>query len=138
MTLTLDARQAGSVSAFVAVVAVGLVMVAGMGYDGGHIVAAQATARGLAASAARAGAQEVDLDTLRSTGEPALDPDRATAAAQAFLSEAGFTGTMRVAGSSITVTVRVHQPMRILPVPDRTVTATDTATALTRESTSEP
>ena len=51
-------------SAFVAVVAVGLVMVAGMAYDGGHIVAAQATARGLAASAARAGAQEVDLPSF--------------------------------------------------------------------------
>ena len=53
-----------ALSAFVAVVAVGLVMVAGMAYDGGHIVAAQATARGLAASAARAGAQEVNLPSF--------------------------------------------------------------------------
>lgn len=134
--MTLTARgERGSVSAFVAVVAVGLVMVAGMAYDGGQIVAAQATARDLAASSARAGAQEVDLDRLRSTGEATLDPDRATAAAQAFLAQAGFTGTMRVSGSSITVTVSVRQPMRILPVPDRTVTATDTATALNEEAT---
>ena len=118
-----------------AVVAVGLVMVAGMAYDGGQIVAAQATARDLAGSAARAGAQEVDLDRLRSTGDATLDPDRATAAAQAFLAQAGFTGTMRVSGPSITVTVSVRQPMRILPVPDRTVTATDTATALNEEAT---
>ena len=47
-------RNGGSVQRFVAVVAVGLVMMAGMAYDGGHIVAAQATVRGLAASAARA------------------------------------------------------------------------------------
>lgn len=134
MTLTIRGED-GSISAFVAVVAVGLVMVAGMAYDGGQIVAAQATARDLAGSAARAGAQEVDLDRLRSTGDATLDPDRATAAAQAFLAEAGFTGTMRVTGPSITVTVSVRQPMRILPVPDRTVTATDTATALNEKAT---
>ncbi len=134
--MTVTARGEGrSISAFVAVVAVGLVMVAGMAYDGGQIVAAQATARDLAGSAARAGAQEVDLDRLRSTGDATLDPDRATAAAQAFLAQAGFTGTMRVSGPSITVTVSVRQPMRILPVPDRTVTATDTATALNEEAT---
>jgi hypothetical protein len=42
---------------------------------------------------------------------------------------------MRVSGPSITVTVSVCQPMRILPVPDRTVTATDTATALNEKAT---
>jgi len=137
--VTFTARgEGGSVSAFVAVVAVGLVMVAGMAYDGGQIVAAQASARDLSASAARAGAQEVDLDRLRSTGEATLDPERATAAAQAFLAQAGFTGTMSVSGSSITVTVSVRQPMRILPVPDRTVTATDTATALDEKATLGP
>lgn len=138
MTLGLARGEAGSVSAFVAVVAVGLIMVTGMAYDGGQIVAAQATARDLAASAARAGAQEVDLDRLRSTGDAMLDPERATAAAQAFLAKAGFNGSTRVAGSSITVTVTVRQPMRILPVPDRMVTATDTVSALDQESVASP
>jgi Flp pilus assembly protein TadG len=133
-----DEGEGGSVSAFVAVVAVGLIMVTGMAYDGGQIVAAQATARDLAASAARAGAQEVDLDRLRSTGDATLDPDRAMTAAQAFLAQAGFTGSTRVAGSSITVTVTVRQPMRILPLPDRMVTATDTASALNQEAVARP
>jgi len=118
------------VSAFVAVVAIGLVMVAGMAYDGGRIVAAQAMARDLASSAARAGAQEIDLDVLRSTGEAVLDPEGAKSSAAAFLAESGHTGRMWVTGSSITVAVTIRQPMRILPVGDRTVTATDTATAL--------
>lgn len=122
--------EAGSVSAFVAVVAVALVMVAGMAYDGGQIVAAQATARDLAAGAARAGAQEIDLDRLRSSGEAALDPDRAARAVEAFLADSGSSGAAVVEGARVTVTVRVLQPMRILPVPDRTVTATDTATAV--------
>lgn len=124
------AGEQGSVSAFVAVVAIGLVMVAGMAYDGGRIVAAQAMARDLASSAARAGAQEIDLDVLRSTGEAVLDADRARSSAEVFLAESGHTGQMWVTGSSITVAVTIRQPMRILPVGDRTVTATDTATAL--------
>lgn len=129
MTQALPGER-GSVSAFVAVVAVALVMVAGMAYDGGQIVAAQATARDLAAAAARAGAQELDLDSLRARGEPALDPARATEAVEAFLAQAGSTGTAVVEGASVTVTVHVRQPMRILPVPDRIVTATDSATAV--------
>lgn len=132
----LDER--GSLSAFVAVVAVALIMVAGMAYDGGQIVAAQATARDLASSAARAGAQEVDVDRLRGSGDAVLDPERATGAALAFLAQAGFTGTTRVDGASITVTVRIHQPMRILPVPERIVTASDTATAVNHDLGTRP
>lgn len=105
-------------------------MVAGMAYDGGQIVVAQATARDIASSAARAGAQEIDIDHLRSTGESLLDPERAMAAAQEFVVRAGFTGTAQVNGDSVTVTVRIRQPMRILPLPDRIVAATDTSTAL--------
>lgn len=127
-----DARSdRGSVSALVAVVALGLVMVAGLAYDGGQIVAAQGIARDIAANAARAGAQEVDLDELRATGNAQLDPEAAAAAAQAYLADTGHEGTVDVAGPTVTVTVRVVQPMTILPLPDRTVAATDSATAVT-------
>lgn len=123
------ATERGSVSAFVAVVALGLVMVAGLVYDGGQILSAQATARDLAANAARAGAQELDLDALRSEGVAVLDPGRAVAAAQDYLDASGVEGSAVVDGADITVTVLVDAQMRILPVPDRTVRATDTATA---------
>jgi Flp pilus assembly protein TadG len=123
--------ESGSVSAFVAVIAVGLVMVAGLVYDGGQVLAAQATARDLAANAARAGAQELDLDALRADGIAVLDPDRAATAAQGFLLATGAEGDVAVSGPDITVTVRVTARMRILPVPDRTVEASDRATATT-------
>lgn len=127
-----DARSVrGSVSALVAVVALGLVMIAGLAYDGGQIVAAQGTARDIAANAARAGAQEVDLDELRATGIAQLDPEAAAAAAATYLADTGHEGTVDVAGPTVTVTVRVIQPMTILPLPDRTVAATDSATAVT-------
>lgn len=127
----LQRTDRGSVSAMVAVVALGLVMVAGLAYDGGQIVAAQGTARDIAANAARAGAQEIDLDEVRTTGTATLDPDRATQAAEAYLSATGHQGTVTVTGSTITVTARIVQPMHILPLPDRVVTATDSATAVT-------
>jgi Flp pilus assembly protein TadG len=124
--------EQGSLGPFVAVIAVALVMVAGMAYDGGQIVAAQASARDLAAGAARAAAQEVDLDALRATGVALLDEDNAVAAAHAYLLQAGHDeASVTVDGAKVTVTVHVRQPMRILPVADRTVTATDTAQAVT-------
>lgn len=129
MTSRRDER--GSVSAFVAVIGLGLVMVAGLVYDGGQVLAAQVTARDLAANAARAGAQEIDLDTLRADGLAVLDPDRAEAAARAYLTATGSQGDVEVSGADIIVTVRVTASMRILPVPDRTVQATDRATATT-------
>src|SRR5690349_5320213 len=100
-------------------------MVAGMAYDGGEIVAAQARARDLAGNAARAGAQEIDLTALRATGRPELLPDAAEAAARSYLAEADATGEVRITDDRITVTVRVRQPMRILPLPDRILEATD-------------
>ena len=127
MTSLRDER--GSITAFVAVVAFALVMVAGMAYDGGEIVAAQARARAVAAKAARAGAQEIDPTALRATGRPTLDPARATRAAERYLDDVGVDGTVDVRADTVEVTVRIVQPMRILPVRDRTVTATDAATA---------
>jgi hypothetical protein len=120
----------GSITAFVAVVATALVMVAGMAYDGGQIITAQATARGHAEKAARAGAQEIDITHLRATGEALLDQAQATAAALAYLERVGSTGTASVDGASITVTASVVQPMLILPVPDRVISVTHTATAV--------
>lgn len=129
MTGPLDDER-GSITAFVAVVAVALVMVAGMAYDGGRVIATLAAARSDADKAARAGAQEIDITRLRSTGETILDPRRAEVAALAYLERAGSSGTVRVDEASITVTVSITHEMRILPVADRVVVVTETATAL--------
>ncbi len=137
MTLKHLRAEQASVSAFVAVVAIALVMVAGMAYDGGQILAAHASARDLATNAARAGAQQVDLDTLRATGRADLAPDLAVKAVERYLSDVGTEadGAARVSGDRITVSVTLRQPMRILPLPDRTVVATEAAVAVTSETT---
>lgn len=122
--------ERGSITAFVAVVATALVLVAGMAYDGGQVIAAHNAARNAAARAARAGAQQIDLDHLRATNEPRLDPAAAETAAVRYLERVGATGTATVAGASVTVTVIRHQPMLILPGGDRTITVRETATAV--------
>jgi len=122
--------ERGSITAFVAVVATALVLVAGMAYDGGQVIAAHNAARNDAGRAARAGAQQIDLDHLRSANEPRLDPVAAEAAAVAYLQRVGATGTATVTDASITVTVTRVQPMRIIPGADRTIVVRETATAV--------
>lgn len=122
--------ERGSITAFVAVVATALVLVAGMAYDGGEVITAHNTARNDAERAARAGAQQIDLDHLRATSEPRLDATAAEVAAVEYLERAGANGTATVSGASITVTVTRVQPMSILPVADRVITVRETATAV--------
>src|SRR3546814_16010064 len=85
--------ERGSITAFVAVVATALVMVAGMAYDGGQVIAAHSAARNHAERAARAGAQQIDLANLRAPNEPHLDPAAAEVAAVQYLAPNGATGT---------------------------------------------
>ena len=122
--------ERGSMTGFVAIVAIALVMVAGMAYDGGQVIKAHGAARNYAHQAARAGAQEIDLGHLRSTGEPRLDPSAAESAALNYLRRVGVEGRVSVSDASITVTVTTVQPMRILPGPDRVITVTETAAAI--------
>jgi Flp pilus assembly protein TadG len=124
------AGDRGSITAFAAVVATALVMVAGMAYDGGQVLVAHQTARNDAERAARAAAQQIDLTHLRQTHEPRLDPAEAEAAAQAYLAQTGSTGTVTVDGASVTVTVTRVQPLLILPGADRVITVNETATAV--------
>ncbi len=128
MTNLTDER--GSITGFVAVIATALVMVAGMAYDGGQVIHAHNAARNDAEQAARAGAQQIDITHLRQTSEPRLDPVEAEAAALDYLAQVGATGTASVDGADITVTVTRTQPLHILPGQDRTITVTETASAV--------
>jgi acyl-CoA hydrolase len=120
----------GAVTGFVAVIAVALVLVAGMVLDGGQLVTTGVEARRLAASAARAGAQEIDVDVLRSTGTARLSPIAARRAALDYLAAADTTGTVDVHGGRVTVTVVLEHQMRILPLGTRAISATRAADAV--------
>lgn len=104
----------GSVTVFLAIVAVALLALAGLLVVGGEKMRAIEEANAIASLAARAAAQEVDVSALRSGGEPALDARAATAAAQDVLDVHDARGTIDVEGSEVTVTTSVRVPTSVL------------------------
>jgi Flp pilus assembly protein TadG len=106
--------DAGYVTLFTAGVALGVVSVVGMVLDGGRALRAQSDSFGVAAAAARAGAQE--LDAVASVeGEVRLDDDAAAEAAHQFLAARGLSGTVSVTDTQVTVTVTRNVDFTVLP-----------------------
>ena len=126
--------ERGAVSTFLAVIALALLMAAGLAIDGGRKINALREASDLADNAARAGAQAVDLHTLRNTGEVQLDSHQAEQQARAYLAALGHTAqSVTVSGDTINVTIDLTVDPVLLPTGLLTVTATETATAVTEE-----
>ena len=120
----------GSVTAFVVVLAVSLLALVGLVYDGGRLVAAHLVASDHAAAAARAGAQAVvgiRADHLQ------IDPLAATGAAQTYLAVHGATGSIEATPLAVSVTVRRSVAFALLTlvgVSGREVSATRTSVAV--------
>lgn len=131
--MNVSADERGALSTFIAVIALALLMAAGLAVDGGRKVNALREASHLADNAARAGAQAVDLDTLRTTGELRLLPEEAAARVDDYLAGLGHTADVAVAGDTVTVTVSLTVDPVLLPTGPITVTATETAAAITQE-----
>jgi Putative Flp pilus-assembly TadE/G-like len=106
--------EGGSVTVMVAILAIALVLLVGLVYDGGMILTAKRRAINTAEQAARAGAQEVSIASVRAGGPHLLDPPAAQAAALAYLGQAGYSGAARVRADSIDVDVAWSQPTVIL------------------------
>ena len=125
--------ESGQLSAFVVLLVVPLVAVAGLVADGGGVLAAHQAAVSDAFEAARAGAQAVDLSVLRSTGQVVLNQAQARTEALSYLSAAGESGTVSVSADAVTVTVTMRHSLAVLsalglgPV---AVSGTATATAV--------
>ncbi len=107
--------ERGSLTAFVAVLAVGLFVLVGLVVDGGRAVVAKRKAIDVAEQAARVGADQLSLDALR-TGTVAIDPRSALGAVAAYLSVAGEGGSISVAGDNVTVRVSDSVPTTILGI----------------------
>jgi Flp pilus assembly protein TadG len=116
-TRPLPDREAGAVTVTVAVLAVALMMVVGMVFEGGVAIAAKRRAMNVAEQAARAGAAQLDIAAVRSDNQFVLDPAAATAAANAYLATAGYGGSVSVDGVTVTVTgVPWSSPASLLSV----------------------
>ena len=125
--------ERGALSTFMAVIALALLMAAGLAVDGGRKIVALREASHLAGNAARAGAQAVDLDTLRTSGELLVLPEQATTRVAEYLASLGPTGEVTVEAATVTVTVTLTVDPVLLPTGTMTVTATETAAAITEE-----
>jgi Flp pilus assembly protein TadG len=124
------AADSGSVTLFVVALVPALLAMAGLVIDGGHALAARQEDTTDAEQAARAGADALSADSLRSAGPVRLDPAAAVAYARAYLSATGHNGTATAKGDTVTVTVRITRPTAVLSVIGiDTVSATATATA---------
>ena len=86
----------GSVTLFVAIAAMGLLVLVGLVVDGGAKVRAVQRADRLAAEAARAAGQAIDLTAVMSGREVRVEPREALGAARAYLAAAGNGGTAQL------------------------------------------
>jgi Putative Flp pilus-assembly TadE/G-like len=125
-----DDRDSGSVTAFVAAMAVAFLAAAGLVVDGGRLLDARLDAGDHAENAARVGAQQIV--SIRS-GEWHIDPASAIDAANGYLASRGLDGTVRADELAVTVTVRTTTELTLLGAvapSSKTVSATRTATAV--------
>lgn len=126
------ADDRGSVTAFVVTLTLALLLAAGLVFDGGRLVAGRTAAADAAENAARAGAQEI---TGIRSGAFRVDPARATARAEAYLSAVGASGSVAVDGRSVTVSVTTSIEVNLLGLLGlgrRSVTVTRTVEAVDR------
>ena len=123
--------ERGSISIWLALAALVMVLAVGLAVDLGGQVQAQQRAHDLAAQAARAGGEQVQAaPAIEGTGAT-IDPTAAIAAANSYLAAAGVTGTVTVTGPD-TITVTVHTtytPTFLTAIGINHLTVTGTATA---------
>lgn len=127
--------ESGMVTAFVVVMTMALLLMAGLVFDGGMGIAAKRRAINEAEAAARSGAQALDVSAYRSTGISTLDAEGARRAAQSYIDATGDTGEIVIEGDRITVTVHHQRSTSILGIAGvgtMTVSGTGSATGVRR------
>lgn len=108
-------EEQGSLTAFLAVLAVGLFALVGLVVDGGRAVVAKREAIDVAEQAARVGADQLSVDALRG-GNVVVDAAAASTAVARYLRAAGEQGTATVTGDGVTVQVSSSSSTVILGI----------------------
>lgn len=134
-------RDAGRVSVFIAVAVIGLIAVFGAAVDATGQLRTLMRANNIAAEAARAAGQGVDIDAVAEGGGHRVSQARAVQYANEYLAAAGHDlpgGSWNVSpddtGTTVDIVVQLTYEHRILGmfgVPDAQVTGTSTAVLVT-------
>lgn len=97
--------DAGNAGIVLVLITPALFGVAGLVVDGGRAINARQLAANQAEQAARAGADQLDLDAVRAGEGLRIDPFAARGAAERYLAASGGSGTVAVDSTTVTVTV---------------------------------
>ena len=129
--------EGGTAPVFVVGFAVVLLVCAGLVIDGGSAINARMKLADDVEQAARAGAQQIDIDTLRGSNVVTLDGLAAEARARQYLNALGYTRVTvpPVTGDTITVHAEDTTTTKLLSligVHDFDIAATATAQAVTQ------
>ncbi len=122
--------DAGSVSVFAVIAATILVMFVGVAVDLSGKVHTLQRAQDVARQAARAAGEAAHAPSAIKGEVASVDPARAVLAGQAYLAAAGISGTVSVAGDTVTVqTTTTYTPviLSLAGVGTQTVTGESTA-----------
>lgn len=137
--LTSRDPEAGSVTVFLAITAVGLLVLIGLVADGGTKIRTAQRADAIAAETARAAGQVVALPSVVGNQNVTVDRQGAVNAANAYLVAAGETGTVVIGpdGTTVEVTVTTSSPpafLSLVGITEVTVTGHAEATLVHRVS----
>jgi len=122
--------DAGNASIILVLITPAIFGVAGLVVDGGRALNARQQAANHAEQAARAAADAVDVDAIRTGAGLAIDPLAARRAAERYLAAAGATGTVALGPQSVTVTVTASTQTAFFAVTGvNHISVTGTATA---------
>ncbi|MBD1272235.1 hypothetical protein IDH50_18465 [Aeromicrobium tamlense] len=130
-------RERGGATIFVLGMSLVLMLCAGLVIDGGMGINARMRVADDAEQAARAGANAVNVDQLRSGGALAVDPGLARLYAQDFLSARGYPASQfSITVNANTVAIEVRDTsettmLKLIGINQYPVTARATATAAT-------
>ena len=110
-------RESGAATVFVVTFAVVLLVMAGLVVDGGLAINARQRVADDVEQAARAGSQNLDLVTLRTSGLVVIEPGEAKQAAENFLAKRGYpVGNVQVQadGQQVLVRAEIQQQTALL------------------------
>lgn len=128
--MTSTNRERGSISVWMALASLVMMMLVGLAVDLGGQVHAQQRAHSLAAGAARAGGEQIQAAPAVEGRYAHIDDRAARQAAEEYLTAAGVEGSVRIVdGDTITVTVVDTYEPRFLTFVGHHLTVTGTASA---------